>query len=181
MMRSLMGGALGAALLLLPMSAGAQSTTDSSQAMSMPTTASAYVMGAGQSDQFEIQSGQLAQQMGSSSSVKHFGAKMISDHTKSTKMVKMAAMKSGMPDMPPPPLRPDQQQMLSQLQSMSGKDFDRTYVMQQLQAHKDALMLQQSYASNGDDANLKKAAAKIVPVVQMHLSMLQSMNDKMGS
>ena len=106
---------------------------------------------------------------------------MVTDHTKSTAMVKAAAMKSGMPAMPPPPLRPDQQQMLTQLQATSGADFDRTYVSQQLQAHQEALTLQQGFAKGGDDRNLKAAAAQIVPVVQMHLSMLKDMSAKSGA
>ena len=145
----------------------------------MASSPTAYVTAAGQSDQFEIQEGQLAQSMGKSADVRKFGARMIKDHTKSTDMVMKAAMKSGMPAMPPPPLRPDQQQMLAQLQATSGSGFDRLYLQQQMQSHQQALMLQQAYAQNGSDPNLKTAATKIVPVVQMHISMLQSMQASM--
>ena len=140
------------------------------------TSASDYMMKAGQSDQFELQEGRLAQQMGSSAAVKMFGAEMIKDHTKSTKMVMAAAMKSGLPTpAAPPPLRPDQEQMVAQLQGATGADFDRIYVTQQLQAHQEALALQSGYAKSGDDKNLKATAGKITPVVQKHLGMLQKM------
>ena len=140
----------------------------------------AYVMAAGQSDQFEIKEGQLAETMGTSTKVKAFGKKMVHDHTKSTKMVTMAAGESGLPPMPPPPLSPDQQQMMASLKATSGPDFDKLYVQQQMQSHQQALQLQQAYAQTGGDSNLKMTATKIVPVVQEHIDMLQRMQSMMG-
>jgi putative membrane protein len=138
-------------------------------------SAMAYVTAAGQSDQFEIQEGKIAASMGQSPKVRAFGKQMIEDHQKSTRMVMAAALQSGLPEMPPPPLRPDQQQMIAQLQSTSGPAFDRMYVQQQLQSHQQALNLQQSYSRGGGDPNLRGAATKIVPVVQHHLGELESM------
>lgn len=133
-----------------------------------------YLTAASQSDQFEIQEGQLAQTMGKSSKVKAFGKEMVRDHTKSTKDLMAAATKAGMTPAPAP-LRPDQQQMIAALQATSGADFDRTYIQQQTQSHQEALQVHQGYAQGGSDKTLKAAAAKIVPVVQSHLNMLQSM------
>lgn len=169
MSRLLIGCALAAA------TAGAALAQDMGGSMPDPSSPKGYVMAAGQADQFEIQEGRLAEARGKTEAIRHFGAKMVKDHTKSTNMVLRAAMKSGLPSMPPPELRPDQKQMLEQLRSTSGADFDRTYVQQQMQAHQQALQLQQNYAQNGTDPALKHAASEIVPVVQEHISMLQSM------
>lgn len=145
-------------------------------ASAMPTDAMGFITAAGQSDQFEIQSGQLAASQGGSGKVRDFGKQMVKDHAKSTAMVMKAASTAGMtPPAGPPPLRADQQQMLGQLQRLHGADFDRTYVQQQMQAHDEALMLHQNYARSGDTPALKSAAAQIVPVVRMHRSMLQGM------
>lgn len=158
----------------------AQDASTSEQAgPAAQNSAMAYVTAAGQSDQFEIQEGKLAASMGHSSKVRAFGKQMIDDHTKSTHMVMAAALQSGLPQMPPPPLRPDQQQMMAQLQSASGADFDRMYIQQQLQAHQDALAAQQNYAKTGTDPNLRGTAMKIVPVVQHHLGELQAMQTGM--
>ena len=81
----------------------------------MANSPGAYVTAAGQSDKFEIMEGKLAVKMGSSDKVRAFGHKMITDHTKSTMKVMAAAKKSGLPKMPPPMLRPDQQDMVAQL------------------------------------------------------------------
>jgi putative membrane protein len=45
----------------------------------------------------------------------------------------------------------------------------------QIQAHQQALQLHQGYASGGDTPALRTAATNIVPVVQNHLTMLQSL------
>ena len=147
-------------------------------AMAQPMTpppAAQYMTMAGQSDQFEIDSGKLARSKAMSPSLKTFGGKMVTDHTKSTQMVMAAAKKSGLPVGPPPALKPEQQAMLTELNGLNGAAFDKAYVTQQLAAHKDALALQSSYAKAGDDKNLKMTAGKIVPVVKMHLGMLQKM------
>lgn len=138
-----------------------------------PASAADYVMSAGQSDAFEIQSGQLAASKASRPDVRAFGQRMVKDHTQSTQMVLAAAAKSGLPASPPPALRPDQQDKLAQLSAADGAAFDTLFAAQQVQAHQEALDLQSAYARNGDDENLKKAAAKIVPVVTMHLDMLR--------
>lgn len=168
-MRSLL--LCGALVLAVPAVSQAQSSM-------MPPPAAQYMMMAGQSDQFEIESGKLAADRAADPGVKKFGAQMVTDHTKSTQMVMAAAMKSGKPAGPPPPLKPDQQAMLNQLRAEKGATFDKTYVSQQMGAHKDALALQSAYAKSGDDPNLKMAAGKIVPVVKMHMAMLQKMPTK---
>lgn len=143
--------------------------------MPAPSTAD-YMMKAGQSDQFEIQTGKLAEKNGGGDMVKHMGAKMVADHTKSTKLVMAAAKMSHMatPDAPPA-LDGDQQAMLSDLQGKHGKDFDTAYVSDQITAHQKALELQQAYAMGGENPHFKAAAKKIVPVVKMHIAMLKKM------
>jgi putative membrane protein len=143
------------------------------------TSASDYVMKAGAGDQYEIQSSQLLLSSTTDPKLKRFANKMIADHTKSTAMVKAAATKAGMTP-PPPALDADGQQMLSDLQSASGKDRDMKYVSQQKMAHDKALALHQDYSQNGDSKPLKMAAAKIVPVVKGHETMLGGMPNMSG-
>jgi putative membrane protein len=133
--------------------------------------ASDYVMKAGAGDQYEIQSSQLELQSSKDPKIKAFARKMIADHNKSTAMVKAAAMKASM-NPAPPMLDADGQQMMSALQGADGAQRDALYLQQQKMSHDKALALHQDYSQNGDSAPLKAAAAKIVPVVQMHETML---------
>lgn len=140
-----------------------------SAAFAQATTAPEFVKEAGASDMFEIESSRLV----SSSrdpKVKQFAQQMITDHTKSTRMVKEAAAKDSVV-VPPPMLNPMQQDMIAQLKAVNGTARDQLYMQQQMQAHQMALQLHQTYASSGDKEHLRAAAAGIAPVVKGHLDM----------
>jgi putative membrane protein len=139
--------------------------------MAAPMAAQSFVNTAAASDAFEIASAKLAQTKATSKGLKDFAAKMIADHTDSTNKIKAAAG-SIKPD---PTMTAKQNADLAALNSATGADFDTAYKTQQLAAHTDALALMQGYAASGDNADLKATAAKIAPVVQSHLTMLQGM------
>src|SRR5947209_9065638 len=69
-----------------------------------------YVTMAGQADQFEIRSSQLAQQRAKDPRVKQFAAQMVRDHTDSTQRIMAAARRSNLnvPATPPEPMAPQQ-------------------------------------------------------------------------
>jgi putative membrane protein len=141
-----------------------------------PLFAPGYMATAGSSDQFEIQSGQLAQQMSQNPAVRNFGSMLIADHTRSTQMV-VAAAQSARIAPPPPMILPQHQALIDQLRAAgSGPNFDMTFKQIQIQAHTDALGLHQNYATSGDVPALRAIAGQIVPVVQMHLNQAQMLN-----
>ena len=61
------------------------------------------------------------------------------------------------------------------MSAASAKDFDRVYLDQHQAAHKEALTLMQGYGDNGDNAELKAAAAKAAPKVQAHLDRVRQL------
>ena len=140
-----------------------------------PLFAPAYMAQAASSDQFEIQSGQLALQASQNAVVRNFANMIIADHTRSTQMIAAAATSAHLTP-PPPTILPPQQAMLDQLRaSGTGYSFDQAFQQAQIQAHQSALALHQNYASGGDVPALRATAAQIVPVVQMHLQAAQSL------
>ena len=141
-----------------------------------PLFAPGYMTMAGSSDQFEIQSGQLALQASQNMAVRNIANMMINDHTRSTQMVIAAAQSVGITP-PPPALLPQHQALLDQERAAgSGPAFDMAFQQIQIQAHQQALQLHQNYAASGDVPALRTVAGQIVPVVQMHLNALQSLN-----
>jgi putative membrane protein len=141
-----------------------------------PLMAPGYMAMAGSSDQFEIQSGQLALQMSQNPAVRNFSNMIIADHTRSTQMVMAAAQSAGL-NPPPPALLPPQQSMLDQLRAAgSGPSFDMAFQQAQVSAHQQALQLHQNYATQGDVPALRTVAGQIVPIVQMHLQQAQALN-----
>jgi putative membrane protein len=69
----------------------------------------------------------------------------------------------------------DQQRMLSTLQSQTGADLDRSYLVQQVNAHTAALVTEQEYVSSGTDPILRRAAQGAVPLIEQHLAMVKRM------
>jgi putative membrane protein len=165
----LLGGALAlAACSTTPRTAAPADLTN-------PLAAPGYLAQAASSDQFEIQSAQLAQQASQNPAVQQFAGMLVTDHTQSTQML-MAAAQSARVAAPPPTILPPQQAMLDQLRAAgTGPAFDQAFQQIQIQAHQNALQLHQNYAQSGDVAALRQTAAQIVPVVQKHLSMAQAL------
>jgi putative membrane protein len=125
-------------------------------------------MAAGMSDQFEIQSSQIALQKSPNAATRKYAQMLIRHHQKTTAATLKAARKAGMSP-PPPALDPRAQPSLSELQNAAASNFDRVYFGQQIPAHQAALDLHQSFAKSGDQAALRTAARTAVPLVRQHL------------
>jgi predicted outer membrane protein len=57
----------------------------------------------------------------------------------------------------------------------SGHEFDTSYDQMQLRAHRDAVILFEAYAKNGEDSELKTWAGKTLPHPKEHLSMAEKL------
>jgi len=137
-------------------------------------TKSQFVGKAAASDTFEIDSARLMV-TSDNPAIKSFANQMLTDHTKSTKMVQTAA-KADHVALKKPSMSVGQRTDLTALKAVpAGKTKDDLYVKQQKAAHADALALMQDYGSNGSGRHLKMAAEKITPVVEKHQSMLATM------
>jgi putative membrane protein len=139
-----------------------------------------FITKAAQSDEFERREGRLAEQRSHNPHVKKFAAMMVSDHTKTTEGLKTAIRQAGMTPPPPPVLRDDQVRMMDDLKGMHGRDFDKAYIDQQVQAHQDALTVMQTYAQNGRPGPIRNAAAKTARLVQRHLDIAREIQRHLG-
>jgi putative membrane protein len=144
--------------------------------MTNPLMAPGYMAMASSGDQFEIASGQLAQQMSQNPAVQNFGQLLVADHTRTSQMMAAAGQSAGLTP-PPPALLPDQQAMLDQLRAAGmGPSFDMAFKNAQITAHQQALQLHQNYAASGDVPALRNVASQAVPIIQMHLNQAQMLN-----
>lgn len=137
--------------------------------------ATPYVMAAGQSDMFEINSSQVALQKTQNPAIRKYAQMLIKHHQKTTAATLKAAQKAGLTSPPPPALDPGAAASIAELQSASATDFDRLYIGQQIPAHQAALDLHQAYGTGGDQAPLRATAKKAVPIVRSHLVAAQRM------
>ena len=133
----------------------------------------AFVSNAGQSDMYEIQAGQMAEQKAASPQVKAFGKMMVTDHTAMMNEMKPLVTAAG--KTPPADLDQRRKGLLDNLKAATGADFDKEYLKQQESAHQEALTLMQGYADHGSDAGLKAGAQKAIPKIQAHLDKVKQL------
>lgn len=160
-MSKLIAMALGAALIVFGLSrAGAESAD--------PITPQQFVEKAGIAGMYEVEAGQLAQERAASGDVKAFAATMVKDHSAAGEELKATAG-----DIPvPTQLDAPHQALLDQLKAASATSFDKLYVDQQVEAHKDAVALFTNYSTQGPNGALKAFAGKTLPTLQHHQMMV---------
>jgi putative membrane protein len=139
-----------------------------------------FAMMAAAGGQAEIQMAQLALQRSQNRDVQKYAQRMIKDHTKNARDLQKIAARKNM-TLPTAPTA-DQMQMMSQLQTATGAEFDRLYMqMAGVTAHTMMRQMFTNQATNGTDEDLRKYARKTIPVIEKHLRMAQEMNTTTGS
>jgi putative membrane protein len=124
----------------------------------------------------EVELGKLAAQKAASEQVKQFGQKMVDDHTKANDQLKEVASKENISI--PDSLDSKHQSRIEKLSKLSGPDFDKAYVKDQVKDHEKDVSEFKSEADNGSDPNIKQFAASTLPTLQQHLSMAKDLNKK---
>lgn len=133
----------------------------------------AFISEAGYSGTSEVALGRIAAERGSRQGVRDFGSAMIEQHGQvNAELVSIAGLKGIVPPAAPDPGR---QAVANTLSGLSGTEFDRQYLTQQMAEHQVALALFQSEASLSQDPDLKAFAAKHVADIEQHINMLRQM------
>ncbi|WP_345817588.1 DUF4142 domain-containing protein (plasmid) [Paraburkholderia sp. PREW-6R] len=135
-----------------------------------------FVQAASMSSSTEIDASKLATSHSSDKDVKSFAHHMILDHTKLTVQLKMAA-----PHGVTVPKDNSDTAVLDSLKPLKGADFDKAYITKVgLEGHKQAIAAFEKEASDGQNADLKKAAQKALPTIKEHYQMAQQLASKKG-
>lgn len=125
----------------------------------------------------EVALGQMAQQKAMSPDVKAFGAKMVTDHTKANDQMKALAKQKNI-TLPTAP-GSDEQKVMDDLSKKTGKAFDKAYVKAMVDDHEKDVKMFEDESKNGKDTDVKSFAATTLPVLKMHLSMINAIDKKM--
>ncbi len=168
---SLLSGALLAvAVSASPMMAQTTPPPPPDSAVSIgPVDRDSFVKTALSSNDWEIQSSELAKKQASSPDIKSFASMIIDDHV--TAGVKLKeTLDANNESMPSAALTSKHQDMLDQLKSAQGEQFDKLYVDMQTQAHVEAIALFRGYSQSGDDKALAGFARETLPTLEAHLA-----------
>jgi putative membrane protein len=141
----------------------------------MTHTTKGFVAAAATSDMYEVAAGKIAEQRAQSPQVREFAEKMVKAHTETTAKLK-GIIADNINAAPPAHVDDRRQGMLDDLRGAKAEDFDHRYVAQQIAAHKEADILMQGYAKDGDNQAIKDFAATTDAAVKMHLEMAQKLD-----
>jgi putative membrane protein len=127
-----------------------------------------------QASLLNIAMGKMAIERSSNDAVKEFGRKMVSDHERGLAIFKRVAARDGVTV--DDQLDSKHKERLDRLAKLSGVEFDRAYVKDQLKAHQRMVSYFQSEADNSTESVAVKMATNMLPAVQSHLNDAKDLN-----
>ncbi|WP_166664859.1 DUF4142 domain-containing protein [Pedobacter metabolipauper] len=125
----------------------------------------AFIKEAGLGGMMEVELGKLAQSKASSSKVKEFAAKMVTDHTRANNELKAIAEKQAI--LVPTEYPADQKAHITAMKTLKGAEFDKHYMDMMVNDHVKTLALFKSAMTLRDD-KVKDFAAKTLPILEGH-------------
>lgn len=147
-------------------------------AISMDSSDESFFKNAAEGGLSEVDAGKLAEQKGGSAAIKDFGGMMVKDHsTANQKLWKIAGTQNVKL-----PTTPSVEQVAAgeRLKLLSGDSFDKAYIKNQLQAHRDTVALFKKEIASGTDPQAKEFATATLPTVQSHLEKIRKLADDAG-
>ena len=123
----------------------------------------------------EVELGRLAAQKSQSETVRAFGERMATDHTKSKANLEKIAAQQNITL--PEDLAKDAQKNYEKLSKLSGPGFDRAYAQDMVKDHKKDVAEFQKEASAGKNEAIRSFAADTLPTLQDHLKQAREMKD----
>lgn len=124
----------------------------------------------------EVRLGQVAVKQASSPEVKTFGQRMIDDHSQLNSRLAQLAQQKALTV--PQELDKKHQEAVDKLSKMSGPAFDREYMHQMVEDHKQDLKDFEKESREAKDVDVKALVSSALPVLQEHLALAKQVQDK---
>ena len=122
----------------------------------------------------EIQLSQLALQKAADSKVRSFAQRMIDDHTGLNNEITQLAQSKNIAL--PTDLSPEQKALADRLATLSGDEFDRAYMSDNVVVHRQDVTAARQQAEQGTDADVKMLADSARPILEIHLFAAEEIN-----
>jgi putative membrane protein len=139
---------------------------------------SKFIREAASNNLLEIRLGTIAQKKASNLSVKQFGERMATDHTRMLDEWRALVPKTGYPFQPG--LSNEQEKELKRLEKLSGPEFDREYMTAMIQGHQSTAAKFQGEGQSANSPEVRQLVAAQLPVVQQHLSLATQVGSQVG-
>jgi putative membrane protein len=161
------------------MAAANLAAADSNNNGKVSSSDTSFMKNAAQGGMAEVDLGQLAAQKASSSDVKDFGRRMVTDHSKAGDQLKALASKKGVTL--PEAVASKDKSTSDKLSKLSGADFDRAYMNDMINDHETDVAEFQKAANNATDPDVRAFASSTLPTLQEHLKMAKETGAKVGA
>ncbi len=157
---------------------GQQSKTGSTKQSSVSSKDKKFVDKALRGGMLEVALGKEAARKTTNSEVKTFADRLVQDHTKANQQLTQIAQKEGL--QVPNEMGSKMEKKLKSFAKLHGTDFDRKFLSLEVKDHKDDIKDFNNEAKGGSNPGIKDFASQTVPQLQEHLSMAQSLDQKLG-
>jgi len=154
---------------------GARALSGNDEATGSVRDDASFVREAAQAGLAEVRMGELAEQNAQAQSLKDFGQRMVTDHTKANDELMRIAQQKGMQI--PGTMSQGQKDMIDHLSSLNGPQFDKDCGRHAVEAHERAVRLFRTEAQSGKDPDLKTFAQNTLPTLEEHLRMARALNE----
>ena len=127
----------------------------------------------------EAKLGQLAAERAQSQQVREYGEALRKDHTQSLEKASRLASQIDVPAASE--LSARQQKQFEALQTLSGDEFDTTFLSQMVRDHQETIAKFSTQAQDGSDPEVMAFAKETLPTLQAHLQHAQSIQSDLAS
>jgi len=126
----------------------------------------------------EVQLGNTAAQKATNEEVKRFGQRMATDHSQGGQTIRQMA--SNLKFTLPQELTPEQRTLVTKLENLSGKAFDRDYIKTMIADHQKDISEYERAASQATNPEIKQYASQALPMLRDHLKQAREISAKLG-
>lgn len=148
-------------------------TLASAQASSLSRNDKTFLDMAADTNMSEAYLGKMAENKASETGVKDFGQKLVRDHTSAYESLTVLANKLGAAI--PKGINVRQDKAAEELMRAKGRTFDQRFLMDEVRDHRQALVEFKREARHGRDADIRDYASKMIPTLEEHLHMAESL------
>jgi putative membrane protein len=127
----------------------------------------------------EVELGKVVAQRATTPAAKEFAQQMVTDHTKANDELKALAAKKNFKL--PASLGEDQKKVYDEVLTEKGAKLDQKYVYEMVDDHEEDVKEFQEASTKSSDPAVKAFAAKTLPVLQMHLTMIKKIQATMDA
>ncbi len=138
-----------------------------------------FVMKAAQGGMAEVALGRLAEKNASSEKVRQFGMRMVKDHGMANKELIVICEKNNFEF--PKRMGKEHKECWDKLSGLKGQQFDRAYMKEMVKDHKEDVEEFMAAAQGLQNQDLRRFAAKTLPILREHLKMAEDIHRTLGS